>query len=167
MPQLDPTYFPPQLIWLAVSFALLYFVMARKALPKVAQILEERETRIATDLEQAETLKAESEAALAAYEDALNAARQEAAQFLRDEHVKLLEELNGQRQEAEAEIQAQVAEAETRIAKAQAKAMKGIATVAADSCQAIIDKLIGERPSKAVVSEAVAERINAAGGESA
>lgn len=163
MPQLDPTSFPPQLIWLAISFALLYFIMARTALPKVAQILEERETRIASDLEQAETLKTESEEALNAYEEALSSARQEAAQFLRDQHTKLLADLGQQRQAAEAELQATVTEAEARIAKAQAKAMKGISAVAVESCQAIVDKLIGEKPTKTAVTKAISEELGAAG----
>ena len=45
MPQFDPTYFASQFLWLAVAFALLYFLLNRLILPKIGSILEERAER--------------------------------------------------------------------------------------------------------------------------
>ena len=42
LPQLDPTTFEPQLIWLFITFLALYLVMSKSALPKIGSILEER-----------------------------------------------------------------------------------------------------------------------------
>ena len=64
-----------QLIWFAIAFGLLYYVMSRIALPRVAAVMENRSQRIAADLREAERLRAESEAAGAAYEKSLNDAR--------------------------------------------------------------------------------------------
>ena len=75
MPQLDVTSFAPQLIWLALSFGLLYFFMARLVLPRVGGVIAARQARIAGDLDEAERLKQEAQAAEAAHEAALREAR--------------------------------------------------------------------------------------------
>ena len=46
MPQLDPSTFVAQLFWLVLSFVILYLLMWRVALPKVADVLQERQERI-------------------------------------------------------------------------------------------------------------------------
>ncbi len=46
--------FGTQLIWLALSFAVLYFVLSRLALPRIGAILDDRKARIDTDLGAAE-----------------------------------------------------------------------------------------------------------------
>src|SRR6185295_5936293 len=74
-PPLDPGTFAPQLVWLAISFGLLYVLLKRVALPRVGEVIEERADRIRRDLDQAEKLKTETARALAAYEQALAEAR--------------------------------------------------------------------------------------------
>ena len=73
-PPLDPSTFAPQLVWLALTLGLLYLLLKRVALPRVGEVIEERADRIKRDLEQAEKLKADTEAALADYEQALGEA---------------------------------------------------------------------------------------------
>jgi len=71
MPQLELHDFAPQLIWLVISFVTLYLIMARVALPRIANVLEERRDRIASDLDKAEQLKRKTDEAIAAYEESL------------------------------------------------------------------------------------------------
>ena len=68
MPQLDPATFAPQLIWLAISFIVLYLLMKTVGLPKIGRVIDQRRARIGGDLEQAATAKHDAEAVLAAYE---------------------------------------------------------------------------------------------------
>ena len=75
MPQLDVTSYLPQLVWLAISFVALYFLMAKLALPRIADVLEERSKRREDNLARAEELQAEAEAAAEAYERVLAEAR--------------------------------------------------------------------------------------------
>ena len=74
-PPFDATTFASQLLWLAIVFVALYLLMSRLALPRVSAIIAARQGRIAGDLAEAEKLKGETEAALAAYEKMLAEAR--------------------------------------------------------------------------------------------
>src|SRR5439155_105097 len=99
-PPLDPGTFAPQLVWLALSLGLLYLLLKRVALPRVGEVIEERADRIKRDLEQAEKLKAETEAALANYEQALGEARTKANAMAKGMRDKLTAEVGKERAEA-------------------------------------------------------------------
>ena len=57
MPQFDPSFWSPQIVWLIISFVVLYYLMWRFVLPRLNEILEEREFRINDSLRRAESLK--------------------------------------------------------------------------------------------------------------
>ncbi|MCK5425303.1 MAG: hypothetical protein KAI89_08015, partial [Emcibacter sp.] len=78
MPQLDPAVFLPQIFWLFIIFGLIYLFIAYSAAPKITQVLERRQDRIASDLQEAEKLQAQAEEARTAYEKALEEARAKA-----------------------------------------------------------------------------------------
>jgi F-type H+-transporting ATPase subunit b len=70
-PPFDKSTFPSQLVSLSVTFVLLYVLMARVALPRIASILEERRKHAADDLAEAQRFKEQSDAAIVAHEQAL------------------------------------------------------------------------------------------------
>src|ERR1700689_5893724 len=74
-PPFQAEHFPSQLAWLAVSFVLLYALMAKVALPRIAAIFAERSKRIGDDLKAAQGFKEQSDAAHEAYEKSLAEAR--------------------------------------------------------------------------------------------
>ena len=57
MPQLDPTYWASQAFWLILTFAVLYFSVARFYLPKIKKNLDDRENKIKEDLDDANNLR--------------------------------------------------------------------------------------------------------------
>jgi F-type H+-transporting ATPase subunit b len=102
MPQLDVATFPPQLIWLAITFIVLYVLMATLGLPSIERTLKARRTRIDDDLEKTRQMKAEAEAVISAYERALAEARQQAQLTLKETTDRLnAEAAQRQRQTAE------------------------------------------------------------------
>ena len=77
-PPFQSETFASQLVWLTIAFVLLYVLMAKLALPRVASIIESRQKHIEDDLADASRLKGELDAAVAAYEKALADARDRA-----------------------------------------------------------------------------------------
>ena len=78
-PPFEAQHFPSQLLWLTLTFILLYVLMSRIALPRIASIFAERSKRIADDLAAAhgfnKRLESELNARLAAAERSIAATR--------------------------------------------------------------------------------------------
>jgi len=157
MPQLELHDFVPQLIWLVVTFTALYFIMARVALPRIATVIEERRDRIASDLDQAEQLKQQTEQAIAAYEQALAEARAKALGLAQETREALAAEVGQEKAQAEKLIGEKTAQAEQRIAEAKSEALTHVNEVAGEVAQAIVARLIGAKTTKAEVNQAVAK----------
>jgi F-type H+-transporting ATPase subunit b len=155
MPQFEPSTFSPQLFWLAVSFAVLFAIMWRSALPRLSSILQARQERIDSDLERAASIKQEADLVLAEYEKALAQARDQAAAAIRQSSDAMSAE-SAQRHEAFGqELAAQTRAAEDRIGAARDAALANIKTVAAETASAATAKLIGVELPNDRVQEAV------------
>lgn len=155
MPQLDFFDYPPQLVWLAITFVVLYFLMARVALPRVSQVLERRQSQIAADLEKAEKRKTEAEEALAAYQKTLGDARTEAQAAVRAAADEIAKQQAAREATFAAEINKRTREAEASIAKAKNQAMTETRAMAADLAMAITGKLAGVTPARESVAAAI------------
>jgi len=155
MPQLDPTTFQPQLIWLAITFLILYLVMAKKALPRVEAILSKRAEHIADDLDGAEKMKRESESLESKYEEMQSRARAQASEYLRNVQEGLKTEIEAKKQTLEEKLGDQTRKAEQKIARAKNKAMADLEDVAIGACLAIVDKISGAKPEEDLVRKTV------------
>ncbi len=155
MPQLAFETYTPQLVWLAITFVLLYLVMWRVLLPRIGEVLDERQNRIQHDLDEAERLKEEAEAALATYDAAINRARTEALAHLAEARAAFTAELDQRKAKAAAEIAQLTGAAETRIADAMSSAMVGVRGAAIDTARAVIDRLGGIEVADPALSAAV------------
>src|SRR5690606_13392739 len=142
-----PEHFTPQLFWLAVTFLLLLFIMSKVALPRVADVIEERRDRIKRDIEAASRLKSDTDEALAAYEKALADARSNASGIAKETRASLSAEPDAEGQRVDAQIAAKLQGAETRIAATKTKAVTAIGDIAADTARAVVAKLIGQEVS--------------------
>jgi F-type H+-transporting ATPase subunit b len=153
LPQLNPGDFSPQLVWLAITFVVLYLILARVALPRIGEVIEERRDRVQRDLDAAERFKADTDAALASYEKALSEARQKASSMAKDMRDKLSAETDKERAEVEGQLSAKLNEAETRIAATKDKALASVNDIAAETAGAVVSKLLGEEVSPAEVKK--------------
>jgi F-type H+-transporting ATPase subunit b len=158
-PPFQTENFPSQLLWLAVSFVLLYVLMSRIALPRIGSILAERSKRIADDIAAAQAFKQRSDAANAAYEKALADARTRAqtiASATREQQAAAADATN---KRLEAQLHERLAVAEKSIASTRDAAMGNVGAIAADTASAIVERLIGTAPAAHEVAAAVGDTI--------
>ncbi len=157
MPQLD--FSNPltiaQVVWMAIIFGLLYYLLSRYFLPQVAQVVDDRAHRIATDLDSARAAKAKSDAAITEISEASRRASAEAQGAIASAINKVKSEALEQSRAADERLNAQLAEAEHRIADARSTAMGAVSQVAQDTAIAIVTRLTGQAPDPAVVKDAV------------
>src|SRR5258708_22752999 len=146
MPQLDYHTFLPQLVWLAISFVVLYILMTRLALRKVKGAIEGRRHRLDADLGRAAEAKQEAETALAAYQKTLAEARAAAQDTLRQTGERLAAEAAERQRQLAATLATQIEAAEARIAAGKEQALAGIRYGAAEVGSAAGGKLIGAMP---------------------
>jgi F-type H+-transporting ATPase subunit b len=154
-PPFDATTFASQLLWLALTFVALYLLMSRVALPRVQGILDARRSRIDEDVAQAQTFKEQSDAALAAHEQALSEARGQAQTLANERRGQAAAAAEARRKEVEAQLNAHIAEAEKSIGEKRAAVMGNVRSIAGEAAAAIIERLIGMAPSRQEVSAAV------------
>jgi len=159
MPQLDFAFYLPQIVWLTIAFAVLYVLMARVALPRIAEVLEEREDRVADDLDRARGLKEEAEQVLAAYERELIEARSKAHAVAQESRRKLASEVAEKKAEVECVLNAEAAKAAERIAETRNQAMANLHELAQEVTLAAMARLIGRDPPDASLRSAVEAEI--------
>ena len=156
MPQLNFHDFAPQVVWLAISFAVLYFVMSKLAIPAISDTLEKRQGKIQSDLGAAEKASEETRALVAAYEKRLADAREQARRVQR-ERAEADAAIASQRlTELGQKIGARIDDAEKRIAGQRAQVMAGIEQMATDIASDVYGKLAGQPADRAALGAKVA-----------
>ncbi|MFI0845593.1 F0F1 ATP synthase subunit B [Mesorhizobium sp. IMUNJ 23232] len=153
-PPFDPSHFPSQILWLAITFGLFYLFLKKVVLPRIGGILEVRSDRIAQDLEQAARMKGEADAAVAAYEQELAEAKANANAIGQKARDGARADADTERKRVEAELEEKLVAAEANIASIKAKAMKEVGTIAEDTASEIVRSLVGSA-DKADVAAAV------------
>ena len=148
-----------QVVWGAIIFALLYFLLSRWALPKVGTVLVDRRTRIAGDLETARGSKAQADAAVAELTEATRRARAEAQASIANATQTAKAEAAAKAAAANERLDAQLTEAEGRIAAARTAGMGALRQVASEAAIAVVTRLTGHAPDATLVDRAVAVRL--------
>ena len=160
MPQLEQvsTYLS-QVVWLVITFSVLYLVLWKSALPRIADILQERQERIDDDLQKAEAVKREAEAVLVAYDATVARAREEAQTVLRESAAAFATEAAKRQDEIGSRLAEEATAAEARIDAARREALDNVRTVAVEVAQAATSRLVGIEVSGNDADGAVADTL--------
>ncbi len=159
MPQLDFATFPNQIFWLVVSIIVLYFIVAKVALPRIGSVIEDRHNAVANDIEQAAEFKRKAEEAEAAYNAALTEARAQAMQIAGEAKAEIKADVDAAIAKADAEIAAKAAESAVRIDEIRASALKAIEEVAGVAANDIVAAIMPSAADDKALKAAVAARL--------
>jgi F-type H+-transporting ATPase subunit b len=154
-PPFQAEHFPSQLVWLTISFVLLYVLMSKIALPRIGAIMAERSKLIGDDLAAAERLKEQSNAAHAAYEKSLADARSRAQSIASSTREKQAKEAEAAQKRLEGQLHERLAAAEQSITATRTTAMGNVRSIAADTASAIVERLIGKAPADHEIAAAL------------
>ena len=155
MPQLDVSTYAPQLVWLAVTFIVLYLLMSKLGLPRVGGVIEARRKRIDDDLARASELKTQAEAAIAAYQRALAEARAQAQATVKERTDRFAAEAAERQRQLASALAEQTKQAEQEIAAAKERALGDIRNVAVEAARSITEKLTGAAADDTKLAPAV------------
>jgi len=156
MPQLDFSTFPNQIFWLVVTLVVLYLILSRIALPRIATVLAERQGAIQRDLDKAEEMKRASVDAENDYNKALADARQQANEIVAETKADIQKDLDKAIAKADAEIAAKAAESETAIAAIRDSATKSVKDVANSTAAEIVKAVMPGAGDAKTIKAAVA-----------
>jgi F-type H+-transporting ATPase subunit b len=155
-PPFDTNYFAPQIIWLVIIFGLLYLLMSKIALPRVAGILASRRNAIDDDLAAAAQAQFDASQAAAAHEKTLANAKARAQALGQQAHAEAAQAAGARRAQLEADLAAKLADAEKQIVEKKTAAMANVESIAIETTHAIMQRLTGKPVEAGAVAAAVA-----------
>lgn len=152
MPQLCGEWMGNQIFWLVVTLVVIFFILSRVALPRIASVLAERQGTITNDIAAAEDLKQKAIEAEEAYNKALADARTEANRIVGEAKAEMQAALDVEIAKADAEIAAKAAEGAKVIEEIRAGALAAVKDVAKDTTKEIVLAMGGKADAKAVTA---------------
>jgi F-type H+-transporting ATPase subunit b len=155
MAQLDTSTWASQIFWLAITFAVLYFILSRFILPKIDQGLTNRGDRIADDLNEAARMNREAEQAELDFKQAVADAKAKGHNISETTRKSVEDELALEAETAEAEFTRKQDEADARIASVKASALAKVDDVAEEITQAIVEKFTTAKVTPKAVKAAL------------
>lgn len=156
MPQLDFATFPNQIFWLIVTLLVIYVVLSRVALPRIAGTMSNRKGTIIADLSAADELKQKAGNAEVAYNAALVSARDEAGKIVAAAKSDIQADLNTAIAAADTDIAAQAAQSSKRIDEIRAGAADAVASVAKDTAAELVTAMGGAADAAAITAAVTA-----------
>ena len=131
-----------------MSLSFLYFILSRIALPRISDVIEERNDTITDDLDEAKSLSIEAEKVVNELKSKLEDARSSSQKTLMDERQKNLDKISSERKKFEETISKEISSSEEKINKGKSEALKEASDLAVDIAEEIINNLFVKKVDK-------------------
>lgn len=144
LPQIDDTtWYANQLLWLAVSFFVLYGAVSLILVPTIGGVLSKRASAISEAIAEAERAKHEAETSRGAAELATSNARARVAEIMANTQAAITSEAGDAMNKLDRELARRAEHATAVLEDAVAKASANVDAVIDDLAQAMVSKLLG------------------------
>ena len=164
MPQLDPTWFASQLFWLAITFAVLYTVLARAVLPPLQNIVARREGTIEGDIATAESFKEQAEAARQDYERTLAEARDRAQQLVNDAVASQKAKADQAMRDLDKQVATKLEAASATITTTKKELIAALTPATEELTSLIVEKLTHRNTAKDKIGSVITQLFKASNG---
>ena len=124
MPQLNPEFFISQLFWLTIFFVFLFVFLWKVSLPRIATVLEKRQSKIDDNLSKAKELQEQANVIEKSINNQINNAKLETDEKIRKTITTLQEEASSELLSIDKELEQKVLDSEKEILKKKDEQMK-------------------------------------------
>ena len=146
LPQFQFEYWGGQIVWLLLTFLLLYLLLSRVFIPRLRKAVETREGTITEALATARKVQAEADAQAQAARTEVAEARARAQRTASEAKAGGEAERSQRAQAEEAKLEQHLAQAEDRIRTGRDQAMTNVRQIAVETAEALTAKRSG-RPA--------------------
>ncbi len=159
MPQLDPTWFVSQFFWLCICFFTMLFLMSKIFIPKISDILEQRQRKIDDYLVKANQLKEQAEESLKKYQEALAKATAEANLSIESTRKEMNEYIAKKQNDLSDKLSKRLEEGENKINEAHKKAVNDVKNMAQNLALDVAAKIGVEHLAADDVKDTIAQLV--------
>ena len=155
MPQLNTEFWTAQVFWLILIFSGLYLIIWKIFLPKITYSIENRKSRIVSDLNEAQKLKENAEKKLKEYKEIIKNSQSEAQKIINDSKKKLDIDIKIKKEKFSVEIENELISIEKEIKDLKKSSISNISKIATETSVEVINQIIDTEVNKSNVSAIV------------
>ena len=157
MPQLDPEYWASQAFWLVLVFLLLYLTVAKLFIPKIKNNLDNRNSKIKEDLEEAKNLKDTVEKKQLEYNKIIEDAKKEVQKILLESKNQLSSNIQNKKNNFDKEILKEVEKAKQEILIFKKNSINDINKISEEIAARLIEEISGDKLNASSIKAAISE----------
>ena len=155
MPQLNTEFWASQIFWLILIFSILYIIIWKIFLPKITDIIENRKSKIISDLNETQKLKENAEIKLSEYNKIIEDTKKEAKKIIEDNKKKLENDIKSKKQKFNEEIEKELVSVEKEIKSLKKSSISSINKIAVEVSSELIRQIVGAEMNMSKVSAIV------------
>jgi len=159
MPQFDTTFFSSQIFWTIISFVLLYVVLGRWLLPRIATILQQRTNLIKAEIDEARQQREEVEEIKLDYAEKLSNIDSEAKKLFDESEKRIVERRSQLMGEWKDEMERKKQDFREEAEVARQQAIRDIRAQSSDLIVEAAEKVIHQRLDKSQAQQVLEEAI--------